>query len=172
MADKQVRHAFTEDGSGGRLQQTFRDESDGTYSPAERARLEVWDGSGWVKARANPKGALLIDRGTAGADDERSAHYTGAQSGTILYNGTTSEIVHVTAVIITVHNSTTASPAARISIGSKTVASHPGIPAGGGLAVSDIDLAGSAGDDITATCDAPTGGSIDFNVHFYLEASP
>jgi hypothetical protein len=148
----------------------LRDESDGTWSEAHRARLEVWDAAGaqWIKAKANPNGALLLDRGGAGADISASATYTTSQSGTILASATSAEVLHVTAVMVAHGSGGSATPLASVSVGSNVVALHPGIPAGGGYALTDIDLADTAGSDLTFTCDAPTGASLSVVVHYYL----
>lgn len=171
MPDKQYRHPVHTVGEPTEnVSAPLRDESDGTYSPAVRARLEVWDAAGaeWIRAKANPNGALLLDRGTAGADISAAATYTTSQSGTILVSVASDKVAHVTAVMVALGNGATASPSASVAVGSNTVASHPGIPAGGGFTMTDIDLGGSLGDDITVTCQAPTSASITFTVHYYL----
>lgn len=172
MADKQYRHpVHTVTDATENVQVTVRDESDGTFAPVHRSRLEVWDGSAWIKARANASGALLLDRGGAGADLSISQTQSTAATGQILVSIATTYLAHVTSCIVAVANGATASPACEVKIGSNTVLKHPGIPAGGGIAATDMDLAGSSyGDDITFTCDAPTGGSISVTVHYYLES--
>ncbi|MCC6311374.1 MAG: hypothetical protein IT345_10710 [Trueperaceae bacterium] len=172
MADKQFPHPVraTEDSTDPSYVR-LRDESDGTFAPVARARLELWDAANttWIRARANPQGALLLDRGGVGADISASATYTTSQAATVLVSVSTAFVAHVTAVMVGYANGGSASPNASIANGANVVARHPGIPAGGGFAFSDIDLSsGVAGDDITVTCDAPTGSSISFTVHYYL----
>lgn len=171
MSDKKYRYPASSQGDPTEnVSVTMRDESDGTYAPVRRSRLEAWDGSSWIKARANASGALLLDRGGAGADLSVAQTFTTAVTNTVLVATASSAIPHVTAVIVAVHNSTTASPLFEVKAGSNTVLRHPGAPAGGGVAATDMDLAASAaGDDITFTCDAPTGGSVSVTVHYYLE---
>lgn len=171
MADKKYRHPVASMGDPtDNVPVTVRDESDGTFAPVQRSRLEVWDGSSWIKARANANGALLLDRGGAGADLSISVTFTTAPTNYVLVATASSAIPHVTAVIVALSNAASASPACEVKAGSNTVLKHPGIPAGGGIAATDMDLAApSAGDDITVTADAPTGGSLSVTVHYYLE---
>jgi len=171
MTDRKYRHPVASyDDATENVLVPVRDESDGTFSPVLRARLEAWDGSSWVRTRANANGALLLDRGGAGADLSISVTFTTAATNYVLLATASAAIAHVTAAIVATHNSTTASPAAEVKIGTNTVFKHPGIPGGGGIAATDMDIAApSAGDDITFTCDAPTGGSLSVTVHYYLE---
>lgn len=171
MADKKYRHPVASMGDpADNVPVTVRDESDGTFAPVHRSRLEVWDGSAWIKARANANGALLLDRGGAGADLSISQTFTSAVTGSVLVATGVSEIPHVTACIVALSNAASASPSAEVKAGANTVLAHPGIPPGGGIAATDMDLAApAAGDDITFTCAAPTGGSITATVHYYLE---
>jgi hypothetical protein len=171
MADKKYRHTTGSLADPSEFVSIpLNDESDGTFTPVERARLMAWDGSAWIKVRSNASGALLLDRGGAGADLSISQTYTSAQAGTVLLSVATTGLVHVTSCIVALANTVTASPAASVSAGANVVLKHPGIPAGGGIAATDMDLGAPAfGDDITFTCDAPTNGSISVTVHYYLE---
>jgi len=171
MADKQFRHPIhSVEDNAENVPVSIQDESDGTFAPVSRSRLMVWDGSSWIKARANANGALLLDRGGAGADLSISVTFSTAPTNYILVATASTAIPHITAVIVALSNAATASPAAEVKAGANTVLKHPGIPAGGGIAATDMDLAApSAGDDITFTADAPTGGSLSVTVHYYLE---
>lgn len=148
---------------------TLRDESDGTFSIAERARLEGWDGSSWIRLRVNAKGHILTDRGNAGAETTVTASYAASQTDTILLAVTTAQTAHITSVLVGVEGGVSATPGFLVKVGSTVAARHPGLVAGGGVSHTDLDVAASAGDDITFTCDAPTGGSIDVVVGYWLE---
>lgn len=147
----------------------LRDESDGTFSATERARLEAWDGTQWIKVRVNSKGNVLVDRGNAGAETTVTGTYAASQTDTILLAATSAQTVHVTSVLVGVSGAVSATPGFLVKVGSTMVARHPGLVAGGGVSHSDLDVAGSAGDDITFTCDAPTGGSMDVVVGYWIE---
>ena len=147
----------------------LRDESDGTFSVAERSRLEGWDGSDWVRLRVNAKGHVLTDRGNAGAETTISANYTTSQTATVMLAVATNETAHVTSILAGLHASASAVVGFQVKIGATMVARHPGLPAGGGVSHTDLDVAASAGDDITFTCDTPTGGSIDITVGYWIE---
>ena len=171
MADKVLNPALKTD-TGALEAERARDESDGTYSQVRRSRLEVWDAtnSTWIKARANTKGALVVDRGGAGADSAISATYTSAQSATVLLAVASTSIVHFTGALVALSNAASVTAGAYVSIASNIVARHPGMPAGGGYAISDVDVAYAAGDDLVVDCDVPTGGSISVTVYYWLEA--
>ena len=171
MADKVLNPALKTD-TGALEAERARDESDGTYSQVRRSRLEVWDAtnSTWIKARANTKGALVIDRGGAGADSAVSAIYTSAQSATILLAVSSANIVHFTGALVTADADNSVTVGAYVSIASNIVARHAGMPAGGGFAISDVDVAYAAGDDLVFDCDVPTGGSVSVSVFYWLEA--
>lgn len=78
--------------------------------------------------------------------------------------------VVVTQIQILADNANTAFPQVRVGFGvtntpttTGVVASHPGLPAGGGLSRGDgsgILGAGADGEELRITCGAPTGGSI------------
>lgn len=158
-------------GGSGQYNERLRDEADNTYSQVRRSRLEVWDAtnSTWIKARANTKGALVVDRGAAGADSAISATYTSAQVATILLAVTTANIVHFTGALVTLSAAASVTVGATVSIGSNVVARHVGMPAGGGFAIEDVDVAYAAGDDFVFDCDVPTSGSIGVVVYYWLE---
>lgn len=171
MADTTFRQPYSDKQGSSEpyVQGRLRDESDGTYSVAERSRLEGWDGSDWIRLRVNAKGHILTDRGNAGAETTVDANYAASQTDTILLAATTAQLVHVTSVLVGVHGSVSTTPGFQVKVGSTMVARHPGLVAGGGVSHTDLDVAGSAGDDITFTCDAPTGGSIDVTVGYWVE---
>lgn len=169
MTDKLVRHPQVEiTDNATRLLVTMRDESNGTFAEAFRARLEGWDGTQWIKTRVNAKGALTFDRGTAGAELSINQRFVTSASGTILVTPASTETIHVTAMLVILSGTATNTPSVEIKLGSGVVADHPGVPAGGGFSWSDLDVSSVAGDTLSVMCDAP-GGTLAVTVHYWIE---
>lgn len=168
MANKVYKHpvANREDPTDNAPVQLY-DESDGTWTPTERSRLMGWDGTGWVKIRVTAAGTIITDAGGSGADLAASIRVSGATTGAIVVAVASSATAHVTGVLVTLAAAATLNPDVQCKVGSTTVASHPGVPVGGGFSWSDLDVAGSAGDDITVTATSP-GGSMDVTVTYWL----
>lgn len=169
MANKVYRHpvANREDPTDNVPVQLY-DESDGTFAPATRNRLMGWDGTGWVRVRTTAAGALVTDAGGAGADLAARIRVSGATTGAVIVAVASTDIAHVTGVLVTLSAAATLNPDVQVKVGSTDVASHPGVPVGGGFSWSDLDVAGSAGDDITVTSGSP-GGSMDVTVTYWLD---
>lgn len=169
MGDKTYRHPVHPTDGNEDVPSSLRDESDGTYSPVERVRLEGWDGQNWIRVRVNAKGAVSFDRGNAGAETGASIDLSGATANAVILAVPSTSIVHVTAIMVALSNAATQSPGVYIKIGTAIIARHPGIPAGGGFAMTDIDVAsGNADDDVLISCDNP-GGTLSATVHYWLE---
>lgn len=87
-------------------------------------------------------------------------NFTSAQSGAVLVPVDAKARARVYGVIFTADADISVSPLMRVKLGSYTLFEHPGVPAGGGLAVSGFSFTAGQGDDVTFDCDAPTGGSV------------
>ena len=90
---------------------------------------------------------------------QRAAHLTitSAQAGTPLIVAPARKALHLAGAVIAASGANTATPAITIKLGDQPVFSHPGVPAGGGLAVSGFDVTGHDDDDVTIDCDDPGG---------------
>lgn len=91
--------------------------------------------------------------------------FTAAQTGTVLVATTPGQTLYLAGAVIAAAGGNTATPAVTIKLGGNPVFSHPGVPAGGGLAISGFDVAGAQGEAITIDCDNP-GGSVSVMVAF------
>lgn len=106
-------------------------------------------------------------------------NFTTAQTDTALVTVGSGVKIVVTRVTVTAHNANSVNVSVRIGFGSIStpaygnngiVASHPGIPAGGGFNVGDgsgILGVGADHDDLRLTSSVPTGGSLDVVVSFF-----
>lgn len=105
----------------------------------------------------------------------------GAQTDTALVTITTGQKIVVTGILVTADNANSVDVAVRVGFGtantpandasSGMIASHPGVPAGGGLAWGNgggILGVGADNADLRLTCEVPTGGSIDVNAIYYI----
>jgi hypothetical protein len=102
---------------------------------------------------------------------------TGAQTDVALVTVSAGTRIVVTQVQIVADNANTAFPQVRIGFGAANtptttgvVATHPGVPAGGGVARgsgSGILGVGADGEDLRITNAAPTGGSLRVLVTYY-----
>lgn len=82
-----------------------------------------------------------------------------AQTGTVLVEATSGRSLHLAGTVIAASGANTMTPAVTIKLGGQAVFSHPGVPAGGGLAVAGFDVTGERGESVTIDCGDP-GGSI------------
>ena len=98
---------------------------------------------------------------------QRAAHLTiaSAQTGTVLVAAAPGQSLYLAGAVIAAAGGNTATPAVTIKLGAQPVFSHPGVPAGGGLAISGFDVAGGQGEPITIDCDNP-GGTVTVMVAF------
>lgn len=98
---------------------------------------------------------------------QRAAHtiIASAQTGTVLVAAAPAQSLHLAGAVIAAAGGNTATPAVTIKLGGQPVFSHPGVPAGGGLAISGFDVLGGQGEAITIDCDNP-GGSVTVMVAF------
>lgn len=97
-----------------------------------------------------------------------SQTFTGAQTDAVLFAVPPGTAASIRSVLFVAHASNSASPLMRVKLGSTTAIEHPGAPAGGGLAITDLNLRGENGDDILFDCTAPTGGSVSVMVAYSL----
>lgn len=131
-----------------------------------------------VNGVANRLGVQYVIGGSPNVVTTR-LNFTGAQTDQQVGPtvGATQRLV-VTQVQVTADNANTAFPAVRLGFGATNtptttgvVASHPGVPAGGGFSRGDgsgVLGAGADGEELRLTAAAPTGGSIDVVVTHYL----
>lgn len=82
---------------------------------------------------------------------------TAAQAGTPLIDAPEGRSLHLAGCVIAASAANTNTPAVTIRLGDQSVFSHPGVPAGGGLAVSGFDVSTASGDDVTIDCGDPGG---------------
>lgn len=106
-------------------------------------------------------------------------NFTAAQTDTALVTVAGGLKIVVTRVTATAHNANTVNVAVRIGFGATVVpaygnagivASHPGVPAGGGFTVGDgsgILGVGADGEDLRLTSGVPTSGSLDVSVSYF-----
>lgn len=94
-----------------------------------------------------------------------SQTFTSAQTDTVLVSAGNSRL-RVAGAVFTAHADNTTAPLMRVSLGAQTIIEHPGVPAGGGLAVAGFDVHRGQGDDLTFTCGEPTGGSVSVMVAY------
>lgn len=107
----------------------------------------------------------------------RRDNFTAAQTDTALVTVSAGTKIVVTRVTVTADNANTVDVAVRIGFGTANtptgagvVASHPGVPAGGGFTVGDgtgILGVGADNEDLRVTCEVPTTGSIDVVITYY-----
>lgn len=91
--------------------------------------------------------------------------FSTAQTGAVLVDAAPGHRLHIAGAVIAAAGGNTGTPAVTIKLGGNPVFSHPGVPAGGGLAISGFDVIGEIGDDITIDCDDP-GGSVSVMVAY------
>lgn len=106
---------------------------------------------------------------------------TGAQTDTAIITVSAGTKIVVTQIQIVADNANTAFPQVRVGFGTANtptttgvVASHPGVPAGGGVNRGDgsgIIAIGADNEDLRITCGAPTGGSLRVLVSYYTVES-
>jgi hypothetical protein len=102
---------------------------------------------------------------------------TGSATDAAIVTVSSGTKIVVTQVQIVTDNANTAFPSIRVGFGATNtptttgvVATHPGLPAGGGISRGDgsgIIGIGADGEDLRYTCGAPTGGSIRILVSYY-----
>lgn len=106
---------------------------------------------------------------------------TGAQTDTAIITQGAGGKICVTQIQIVTDNANTAFPQIRVGFGTANtptttgvVATHPGLPAGGGISRGDgsgIIGVGADNEDLRITCGAPTGGSIRVLVTYFITSS-
>lgn len=107
----------------------------------------------------------------------RRDNFTAAQTNTALVTVGAGLKIVVTQIMITADNANTVDVQARVGFATVTtptaagvVASHPGIPAGGGFVRGDgsgILGVGADDEDLRITSEVPTGGSIDVVITYF-----
>lgn len=129
-----------------------------------------------TKLYANRAGVLFV---MGGHPNVISLEYatTGAQNDVAIVTIATGLKIVVTAIQVVADNANTAFPQVRVGFGATTtptttgvVATHPGVPAGGGVVRgvgSGIVAIGADNEDLRITCGAPTGGSLRVLVSYY-----
>lgn len=85
----------------------------------------------------------------------------------VLVPGAPGRSLHLHGAVIAAAGGNTGTPAVTIRLGDNPVFSHPGVPAGGGLAVSGFDVVGESGEAILIDCDDP-GGQVSVMVAYWM----
>ena len=108
----------------------------------------------------------------------RRVNFTISQSSALVVLVSPGLICIVTHLKVTADNANTVDVQVRLGFGTSTtptvvgvIASHPGIPPGGGLTIGDgggIIGIGADGEDIRITSEVPTGGSIDVTITYFF----
>lgn len=88
-----------------------------------------------------------------------------AQADTVLVAARPGIAHRLSGAVIAAAGGNTGTPAVTVKLGGRAVFKHPGVPAGGGMAISGFDIAGEQGEAITIDCDDP-GGSVSVMVAY------
>lgn len=88
-----------------------------------------------------------------------------AQTGTVLVAARPGIALRLSGAVIAAAGGNTGTPAVTIKIGGREVFKHPGVPAGGGMAVSGFDIGGEQGEAITIDSGDP-GGAVSVTVAY------
>lgn len=98
-----------------------------------------------------------------------SRTFTDAQAGTVLVDVGSLWSIRLAGVIFAAHADNSVSPAMSVGLGGDSILSHPGVPAGGGLVATGLDVWGAQGADLTFDCDVPSGGSVSVTIIYRTE---
>lgn len=90
-----------------------------------------------------------------------SRTFTSAQTGTLLIAVPDLGSLRIEGVIFTAAAGNASSPSMSVSLGGNKVVEHPGVPAGGGLVATGLNITEGQGDDLTFDC---SGGTVSVSV--------